>query len=431
MTTKMYAIALVGTLLAGGLTTTAHAQSDTSVQLTDAEQSALSEVRALLTVSTTAEPQADLAQILVILNKFGIDTTNLATLLANGGDGYFFEKLFKVVQTKYVNLTEADLTGIGGLLGSIATTVNTNGESALDARVGTEEELMQELTDGTHFDIVQKDGKITITSTLTKSQLDDIEGIVIGNGGIHLRLSGEDYLHTKVSNLKLPKNAVATRSGDSKVVMHYSEPNSIVITSNTLNGVVISSATTTPFKDVPTNAWYGGNLIEMYNIGLVSGVAPTKFSPNTNVTRAQFVAVLARALELKAEGDFPHFSDAKGKWYAKDVVALSERGLLRGIGGDGVLINFGGDTPITREQAVVELVDALNHLGVATYADTRTLNYVDNKAISQYARESVAYLAKEGVVVSGKGLSFNPSKPLTRAQMTKLVMETLKISDKY
>lgn len=55
---------------------------------------------------------------------------------------------------------------------------------------------------------------------------------------------------------------------------------------------------TTPFKDVPSNAWYAQYVEIAVAAGLMNGLTPTEFGPDQPVTRAQLAAVLARLAEI-------------------------------------------------------------------------------------------------------------------------------------
>lgn len=51
--------------------------------------------------------------------------------------------------------------------------------------------------------------------------------------------------------------------------------------------------------------------------------------------------------------------------------------------------------------------------------------------VSDYAKCSVLYLASQDVLVSGQEIKFNPTDNLTRAQMAKILMRSLRLSEWY
>ncbi len=55
----------------------------------------------------------------------------------------------------------------------------------------------------------------------------------------------------------------------------------------------------------------------------------------------------------------------------------------------------------------------------------------DMDSISDYAKEPVKYLASQDVLINGKETNFNPINNLTRAQMAKVLMRALRLSDWY
>ena len=57
--------------------------------------------------------------------------------------------------------------------------------------------------------------------------------------------------------------------------------------------------------------------------------------------------------------------------------------------------------------------------------------FADIDRISDYAKEAVQFLAANDVLISGKDTKFNPYNNLTRAQMAKVLMRSLRLSDSY
>lgn len=106
-----------------------------------------------------------------------------------------------------------------------------------------------------------------------------------------------------------------------------------------------------PFADVPNNAWYGNAVSWAYANNLVSGVSDTSFAPNTPITREQAAVMLARYLKFSGvalENGTPDFQDtASISGYAKESVgAMQKAGLLSG-DNEG---NFRPDAQITRAE---------------------------------------------------------------------------------
>ena len=59
-----------------------------------------------------------------------------------------------------------------------------------------------------------------------------------------------------------------------------------------------SKTGTTPFRDVPSTAWYAEDVGIAYTEGYIMGTTATTFSPNSSVTREQAAVILALTVNL-------------------------------------------------------------------------------------------------------------------------------------
>lgn len=109
-----------------------------------------------------------------------------------------------------------------------------------------------------------------------------------------------------------------------------------------------------------------------------------------------------------------------------NVQALYEVGIVTGFS-DGT---FGEGKTLSRQQAAAMIVRMLDHMDVETKA-TKIVELADMDAISDYAKEAVQFLAAQDVLISGYKTFFNPFNNLIRAQMAKVLMLSLKLSDWY
>jgi len=182
---------------------------------------------------------------------------------------------------------------------------------------------------------------------------------------------------------------------------------------------VISFPTVKTFTDL-TGHWAAGDINKMVALGLVDGVGPDIFAPNRNITRAEFAALLVRALGIEAEsvGQSGRFVDvATGKWYAGVINAAAKEGLVGGLSPD----TFGPDRPITREQMAVMVGRALEYKGKkVNLADnevsTRLAVFNDRDSISNWAGTGVAAAVQTGIVGGRSENAFAPKANATRAE---------------
>ncbi len=108
----------------------------------------------------------------------------------------------------------------------------------------------------------------------------------------------------------------------------------------------VTPASTSRFTDVSgTTAGYAEALARL---GVVNGTTETTFSPNRQLTRAQFAAMLARSLDLEPVAS--PFSDVPAV-HDGSVGALAERGVLRGCSAN----RFCSADDVTRAQAATLL----------------------------------------------------------------------------
>ena len=110
------------------------------------------------------------------------------------------------------------------------------------------------------------------------------------------------------------------------------------------------------FSDVPSGGYYAKAVAWAAENGITTGVGGGRFAPDDTCTRAQAVALLARALNAKAEGS-ASFSDVPAdSYYAGAVKWAADNGVTEGIGG-GL---FGPADDCTRAQIVTFLYRAYN-----------------------------------------------------------------------
>ena len=107
------------------------------------------------------------------------------------------------------------------------------------------------------------------------------------------------------------------------------------------------------FDDIQGH-WAQNNIEILATNGIIKGKTESLFVPDASITRAEFIALLVRALREYAIVDFAvedtaqtSFTDLKaGAWYVEEVQYATQLGLVKGTG-DG---KFNPNSNITREQ---------------------------------------------------------------------------------
>lgn len=178
-----------------------------------------------------------------------------------------------------------------------------------------------------------------------------------------------------------------------------------------------------PFFDVTNDKWYF-EAVKFANInGIFSGMTPSVFEPDTQMSRAMFVRVLYNlyiktgvTIEKEQDSGMPFTDVVSGAWYEDAVKWAYERGIVYGVENT----YFDLDSGVTREQMCTILYRFAQK---ASYKLPRNKNveFTDADEISPYASEAVGVMAGAGVV-SGMGQGrLAPKNTATRAQVAQLI----------
>lgn len=134
--------------------------------------------------------------------------------------------------------------------------------------------------------------------------------------------------------------------------------------------------------------WYHEAIDFVVSQNLMRGMSDTLFQPDGNMTRAQMVTVLYRLADTPAvEGSVP-FTDVKaGQFYSDALVWAYENGIAKGVTDQ----RFAPHASVTREQMVVFFARFAQLNGQTVEAKGDLSNYHDASAISNYAKESMAW----------------------------------------
>ncbi|MBQ8605155.1 MAG: S-layer homology domain-containing protein, partial [Clostridia bacterium] len=209
----------------------------------------------------------------------------------------------------------------------------------------------------------------------------------------------------------------ALKEGEADLVVNASDSKGIIVSVKC--GVFIEKKlidSSEKFTDVSKTAWYKDFVDYAVTKEIFGGMSETEFSPDTFMTRAQFVQVLANISKVdttdkKAETDF---SDVKsGAWYAPAVKWAVSNGIAGGMGNG----TFEPETKITREQMCVMLVNYVESFKKTKLLTKEVKNeFADDATISNWAKEKV-YKCQMADIVNGKdGNLFDPKADATRAQ---------------
>ncbi len=169
------------------------------------------------------------------------------------------------------------------------------------------------------------------------------------------------------------------------------------------------------FKDIPAKKWFKEYVDYSVAYGIFTGTSKTEFSPNTNITRAQFVQVLANlvGVDTSNRNVTTSFKDVPSKkWFTSAVKWASENKIVNGLG-DG---KFEPNANVTREQMCVMLVNFAKFKNITLKTLENKANFADDGKISKWAKTAV-YTCQMADIVNGKGAGkFDPKGTGTRAE---------------
>ncbi|RJR32755.1 MAG: DUF4430 domain-containing protein [Deltaproteobacteria bacterium] len=173
------------------------------------------------------------------------------------------------------------------------------------------------------------------------------------------------------------------------------------------------------FKDLPEGHWAFEVIEFMAGHGFLSGYPDGTCRPDRPVTRAEFISLLVRVLNLPDAQGTVNFADVPpGAWYYQAVAAASSRSLVKGYP-DG---RFAPDEQITREQAAALLARSLPVKGASPALNEEQIagllkQFKDDGLISGWAREAVAIAVDKGLLKGYPDQTMRPQGLATRAEV--------------
>ncbi|WP_182298980.1 RCC1 domain-containing protein [Cohnella cholangitidis] len=182
------------------------------------------------------------------------------------------------------------------------------------------------------------------------------------------------------------------------------------------------------FGDVEGH-WSQAEVNDLASRMVVSGKRGDRYDPSAAITRAEFTAILVRALGLSDQGEAARFKDVpSGAWYLGAVGKALEYGIVKGGTGD----RFNPDQAITREEAASMIASAMRLTGLSADLDdsataTALAPFEDRDSVSGWAKEAMAAAIDKGLL-KGNDSKLMPKSSITRAETAILVHRLLEKS---
>lgn len=244
--------------------------------------------------------------------------------------------------------------------------------------------------------------------------------VVSGNQSYPIAVSNKDFIKRsfKLDAKVDPTTAGVLFSKDGKVypvagTFTTNEDDSQIVTINRpgfSTYAVVSQEVN--FTDIHTS-FAKSQIQKLAHKFLISGKSASTFDPKANVTRAEFAAMLTRSLGLHSTGAAPFKDVSASDWFANDVAAVYEAGLVKGAGNG----NYNPHAPISRQELAIILSNASKLIKMPVRKAPSHQGYSDTQRFASYAKDSIAFVTENGLMTgkSANGtLLFDPTAPTTR-----------------
>gem|GEM_PF-3190590 len=153
----------------------------------------------------------------------------------------------------------------------------------------------------------------------------------------------------------------------------------------------------------------------LVNAGIITGYTDNTFRPDRNISRAEFVTLLVRALGLSGDTQ-KLFDDTREHWARENIAIAYANGIVEGHSEH----HFGPDDTATRKQMATMLVRALKLEQTQV-----SLDFADTADISSWALPYVSTAVKEGIFQGYTDNTFRPKRNATRAETATVLYRIL------
>jgi len=180
------------------------------------------------------------------------------------------------------------------------------------------------------------------------------------------------------------------------------------------------------FQDVERH-WSKQDVNVMGSRLVANGTSDTVYEPQRAITRAEFTAMMVRALGIvNYDERSVSFSDVPAHvWYEREMEVAIENGLIAGYPDD----TFRPNNSITRQEAMTIVSRAMKITKlVSTRSEEQYLellqSFTDSKSIAKWAEKDVKMNLSAGIIV-GRNERLAPNENITRAEAAAAVRRLL------
>ena len=171
------------------------------------------------------------------------------------------------------------------------------------------------------------------------------------------------------------------------------------------------------FADI-TGTWAADDINQLADLGVVTGNPDGTFRPDSQITRAEIVAILVRLYDLDSE-TMVTFEDTQNHWASGYISIAASLGHVNGFD----TAHFGPNEALTREQLAVMVTRIA---GLQPSGGT-ALSFADSSAISGWAMDGVRAAFENGLISGYPDGTFRPDAEITRAEACHLIVNLINL----
>ncbi|WP_438448431.1 S-layer homology domain-containing protein [Gorillibacterium sp. sgz5001074] len=175
------------------------------------------------------------------------------------------------------------------------------------------------------------------------------------------------------------------------------------------------------FDDLGGYEWARMQIESLAASGIIKGTSAAAFSPGEAITRADFMCLLVRALQLHAEPD-GQFDDVEpSDYYDREVGIARKLGIAQGIGDN----RFDPGGRISRQDMIVLATRAMKKAGRMLDEPASDLGgFRDSEEVAAYAVNALGQMHKAGIIQGHNGM-IKPNDTATRAEAAVILYRLL------
>ena len=258
------------------------------------------------------------------------------------------------------------------------------------------------------------------------------------NGGFYHVLDGSDGNNQMSSEQGFYALVAIDRAANgqnslyrmSDVAKNTSKPATSVSKGNVDASVSVPGVTApgTTFSDIKNHANKAA-IEELASRGIINGMGKGTFAPNKTMTRAEFAAIVTRALGLAAK-DTKAFTDVpSSKWYAGYIGTANSSGIVNGVGSG----KFNPDGTITRQEAAAMVARAAKLCGLDPSMDAAATKdmlaqFGDYRSVASWAKEPMAFCYSVNIL-DQSDLNIEPTKAILRCEIAQMLYNMLSAAE--